>query len=368
MAPATTSRREDPSNDRAKARIFHHSAYSTERIAAARAEQGLSVSVCLPARECAATVGEIVGALGELQLAGALDRIVVVDAASQDGTADVAAAAGAEVWQEAELMPSYGPVLGKGDAMWRATSALDGELVCFLDADSERFSAHFATGLLGPLVCEPGVSFVKAFYRRPLAPNGAGAAPSDAGPMPSDAGAAPSDAGAAPSDAGAAPGDGPTAAAWAEGGGRVNHLTARPALALFYPQLAQVRQPLAGEVAARRELLERLPFATGYGVEIAMLIDVWREVGLEGIAQVDLEEHHNRHQPLSALTPMALTVLATVARRVEREGRLTSASASQADAPDPVALHAPPERPPLASLSDRSKIDPRTSDASGSRA
>ena len=106
------------------------------------------------------------------------------------------------------------------------------------------------------------------------------------------------------------------------GGGRVNHLTARPALALFYPQLAHIRQPLAGEVAARRELLERLPFATGYGVEIAMLIDVWREVGLGALAQVDLEEHHNRHQPLSALAPMALTVLATIARRMEQEGRL----------------------------------------------
>ncbi len=107
-----------------------------------------------------------------------------------------------------------------------------------------------------------------------------------------------------------------------EGGGRVNHLTARPALALFYPELAGVRQPLAGEVAARRELLERLPFATGYGVEVAMLIDVWRAVGLEGMAQVDLEVHRNRHQPLQALTPMAYTVLATIARRLEREGRL----------------------------------------------
>jgi glucosyl-3-phosphoglycerate synthase len=102
----------------------------------------------------------------------------------------------------------------------------------------------------------------------------------------------------------------------------VNNLTARPALELFYPELAEVRQPLAGEVAGRRELLEGLPFATGYGVEIAMLIDVWREIGLAGIAQVDLDEHRNRHQPLSALTPMAFTVLATIARRLEREGRL----------------------------------------------
>jgi glucosyl-3-phosphoglycerate synthase len=280
----------------AKARSFHHSLYPPERIAA---ERDCSVSVCLPARECAQTVGPIVGALAELRQAGVIDEIVVVDAASADGTAAVARRAGAIVWQEAELMPAYGPVLGKGDAMWRALSLLSGELVCFLDADSEGFSAHFATGLLGPLVCEPGISFVKGFYRRPF--------------VQADV-----------DDA--------------DGGGRVNRLTARPALQVFYPELAEVRQPLAGEVAARRKLLESLPFATGYGVEIAMLIDVWREHGLEAIAQVDLDEHHNRHQPLSALTPMAATVLATLAGRLEHEGRLRGAEG------------APLERPPLASV------------------
>jgi glucosyl-3-phosphoglycerate synthase len=289
----------------AQARSFHHSLYSARRIAA---ERGQSVSVCLPARECADTVGEIVRALVALREAGAIDEVVVVDAASPDGTAAVAERAGATVWQEAQLLPSYGPVLGKGDAMWRALSVLDGELVAFLDADTEDFSPHFAIGLLGPLVCEPGVSFVKGYYRRPLRQEGVA-------------------------------GD-------ADGGGRVNHLAARPALRLFYPELAGVRQPLAGEVAARRELLEGLAFATGYGVEIAMLIDVWRRVGLEGMAQVDLDEHRNRHQPLSALAPMALTVLATVARRLSREGRLVDAGDIAAD----LEL-APLERPPLADVS-----------------
>jgi glucosyl-3-phosphoglycerate synthase len=296
----------------AKARSFHHSLYSAQRIASERTQ---SVSVCLPARECAQTVGEIVAALVGLRESGVIDEVVVVDAASADGTAALAAHAGATVWQEAELMPAHGPVLGKGDAMWRALSVLDGELVCFLDADTEGFSVHFATGLLGPLVCEPGVSFVKGFYRRPLAG-----------------------------------GDGGDSR---EGGGRVNHLTARPALALFYPELAGVRQPLAGEVAARRELLEGLPFATGYGVEIAMLIDVWRKLGLEGIAQVDLDEHRNRHQPLSALEPMALTVLATIARRLEQEGRLLDVDGRQAGvggAAEAGVAPAPLERPPLASV------------------
>jgi glucosyl-3-phosphoglycerate synthase len=287
----------------AKARSFHHSLYPAARIAAAREQ---SVSVCLPARECAQTVGEIVGVLAGLREAGAIDQLLVVDAASRDGTAEIALRAGAEVVQETELLPQTGPVLGKGDAMWRALSVLSGELVVFLDADSEGFSAHFATGLLGPLVCEPGVEFVKAFYRRPFQQNGIS--------LP-------------------------------EGGGRVNHLLARPALSLFYPELAAVRQPLAGEVAARRRLLERVPFATGYGVEVAMLIDVWRELGLEGIAQVDLDVHYNRHQPLATLSEMSETVLAAIVRRLVSEGRLSMEGiAGRAD------LDSDAERPPLASV------------------
>ena len=276
-----------------QARTFHHSLYSPERLAA---ERDQSVSVCLPARECAGTVGGVVQGLVALREAGAIDEVVVVDARSADGTAAVAEAAGALVWQEDELLAQYGPVLGKGDAMWRALSALQSDLVCFLDADTDGFSAHYATGLLGPLICEEGISFVKGFYRRPFTVG---------------------------------------AETIQEGGGRVNHLTARPALALFYPELAGFRQPLAGEVAARRDLLQRIPFATGYGVEVAMLIDVWREVGLQGMAQVDLDEHINSHQPLSALTPMAFTVLATIARRVAQDGRMQPLQ------------EGPVERPPL---------------------
>ena len=297
----------------AQRRTYHHRDFSAGEIASERAERGLGVSVCLPARECAATIAQVVGELLELQSAGVIDQLAVVDAASADGTGELAARAGAEVYQEAALMSSCGPVLGKGDAMWRALSVLRGDLVCYLDADTEDFSQHFVTGLLGPLVREQGVSFVKAFYRRPL-------------------------------------GEGSAASAEGEGG-RVNRLTARPALALFYPELAHVRQPLAGEVAARTELLRALPFACGYGVEVAMLIDAWRELGLDGIAQVDLEEHRHRHQPLSALAPMALTVLATIARRLERDCALRSAGAERAAAHAlDVDAHAPAERPPLSEL------------------
>ncbi|HSZ05827.1 MAG TPA: glucosyl-3-phosphoglycerate synthase [Solirubrobacteraceae bacterium] len=260
----------------ARSRTFHHSLYTAERVAADRRK---SVSVCVPARECAGTIDEIVGVLVGLREVGAIDEIVVVDAASADGTALVAQRAGATVYQEAELLAEYGPVLGKGDAMWRALSALEGELVCFVDADTEGFSAHFVTGLLGPLVCESEVSFVKAFYRRPLGEDD-------------------------------------------DGGGRVNRLMARPALASLYPELGEVHQPLAGEVAARRELLDVLRFETGYGVEMGMLIDAWTEVGLRGIAQVDLGEHRHEHKSLPELAPMARTVLMAILARLEGDDHL----------------------------------------------
>ena len=265
----------------AQERTFHHSSFAADAIAAARDE---TVSVCLPARECAPTIEAIVGELRSCQSAGVIDEIVVVDADSADGTARLARQAGARVLLESELTGELGPVAGKGDAMWRALPHLRADVVCFMDADTTGFGAHYVTGLLGPLVLlDEDISFVKALYRRPFR-HGSVSVP--------------------------------------EGGGRVNHLMARPALALFYPELAGVRQPLAGEMAARRDLLERIPFTTGYGVETAMLIDVWREVGLEGMAQVDLDFHQNANQSVAALSEMAYTVLEVIARRLERDGRL----------------------------------------------
>ena len=163
----------------AQARSFHHSLYPAQRIAAERRQ---SVSVCLPARECADTVGEIVEALVALREAGAIDEVVVVDAASRDGTAAVAERAGATVWQEAQLLPVVWAGARQGRRhVARAVGARAVSWCAFVDADTEDFSAHFATGLLGPLVCEPGVSFVKGFYRRPLRQDGVAATPTAAG-------------------------------------------------------------------------------------------------------------------------------------------------------------------------------------------
>ena len=296
-------------------RSFHHTEFPADRL---RAERVQTVSVCVPAREEAATIAAIVRPLVALRDEGVIDQVLVLDDDSRDGTGAIAAELGAHVVRPAGLLPEFGPVLGKGDAMWRALSVLTGEVVCFVDADSEDFGAHFATGLIGPLVCADAVQFVKGCYRRPFKSADDQVAPS--------------------------------------GGGRVTELTARPLLATFYPELAAVRQPLAGEFAARRELLERTSFCTGYAVEMGMLLDVYAAVGIEAIAQVDLDVRQNRHRPLAELAPMAAAVLAAVTSRLRRDGRL--AADADADARVPELL----ERPPLAEL--RALRDLRSSAAS----
>lgn len=260
--------------------LHHHSEFGLERLLAQR---DASISVCLPARDEAATIGPILDAVMGLAEAGAVDQVVVVDDSSDD-TAAIARARGAEVHSQRDLCPDAGPVLGKGDAMWRSLSVLRGDVVAYVDADSRDFGDHFVRGLVGPLVCAPGVSFVKGFYRRPFVAGPEGRRP--------------------------------------EGGGRVTELTVRPLLAAFYPELAAVRQPLAGEMAARRDLLEELPFTTGYGVDVGLLIDAWERCGSKRLAQVDLDQRQNRHRPLSDLAPMAAAVTDAVLSRLSESGRL----------------------------------------------
>ena len=276
------------------AHTYHHSAFPPELVAAQRT---LSISVCLPARDEAATIGAILDDLMPLLACGVVDQVVVVDD-STDGTAEIARSVGAEVHAQSELCARFGPVLGKGDAMWRALSILWGDVVCYLDADSRQFGPHYATALAGLVACDRSVAFVKGFYRRPF------------------------DAGAVVHD---------------HGGGRVTELTARPLLAAFYPELARVRQPLAGEIAARRDLLMRLPFLCGYAVDVGLLIDAWHAVGLERLAQVDLDVRQNRHRPLDDLGPMAAAVLGGVLHKARADGLLDVASGVV-------------ERPPMASL------------------
>jgi glucosyl-3-phosphoglycerate synthase len=277
---------------RAVIRAFSHVDYPLELL---RREKRGTLTVVLPAREVADTVGTIVERI--LSLGDLVDQVLVVDADSEDGSGEIARKAGAEVRRQRELRPEYGEVLGKGDALWRSLAAARGDYVAFIDADTRDFTPEFVTGLFGPLLREEDVQFVKGTYRRPFT------AGQEVVP---------------------------------DGGGRVSQLTARPLLETFYPGLAGLTQPLAGEVAAPRALLEQLPFATGYAVETAMLLDVHDTVGADRIVESDLGERRNYHQPLHALRPMADQVLSVICERMRREGRLVDGG------PQDTIVHRPP--------------------------
>jgi glucosyl-3-phosphoglycerate synthase len=244
---------------------------------------GLTVSVIIPTKECAATIaGVLERAVGPARRAGLIDELVVVDAASTDGTAAVAAAHGARVLQQDDLVPELGPAAGKGDAMWRALQATAGDIVCFMDGDTADPDPAHLLGLLGPLLLDDGVEFVKGAFERPFESGGRTVA---------------------------------------HEGGRVTELMARPLINMHFPLLAGFSQPLAGEFGGRRTLLEELAFPVGYGVETATLIDALHARGLDSLAETDLGTRQNRHQPLRALGAMAYAVLAAVERRLPSEPR-----------------------------------------------
>ena len=204
-----------------------------------------------------------------------VDELVVIDSGSTDRTAEVAAAAGARVVHRDSILPRIPPLPGKGEVLWRSLLATSGDIVCFVDADLREFSADFVTGIVGPLLTEPSVHLVKAMYDRPL----------DGRPSQ---------------------------------GGRVTELLARPLLNTHWPQLAGFVQPLGGEYAARRTLLERLPFPVGYGVELGLLVDALHTVGLDALAQVDVGVRKHRHQDGQALGRMAATIYRTAQARLAR--------------------------------------------------
>ena len=259
-------------NDPMGSRVFHGSQFAPEALVEAKA--GRFVSLCLPARDEAATVGPIVEAVVRelVEQVPLVDEVLVVDDGSTDSTVAVAAEAGATVVAAGEVLPGCGPGRGKGEALWKALAASKGDLLAFCDADLRDFDPGFVTGLLGPLLDDPDIGFVKGFYDRPLE-------------------------------------------GVAGTGGRVTELVARPLLALLFPDLAAVVQPLAGEFAARRSVLEQVPFVQGYGVDLGLLVDVASRFGVHTVAQVDLGTRTHRNRPLDELASQALAVLRAALER-----------------------------------------------------
>ncbi|MET8294673.1 MULTISPECIES: glucosyl-3-phosphoglycerate synthase [unclassified Streptomyces] len=278
---------------------------------------GTTVSVVLPALDEEATVGQIVEVIRRDLIEGLpvplVDELVVIDSGSSDRTAEIAAKAGARVVHRDEILPRVPAVRGKGEVLWRSLLATTGEIVCFVDADLRDFTSAFVSGIVGPLLTDPQVQFVKAMYDRPL---------------------------------GDAPGQ----------GGRVTELVARPLLNLHWPQLAGFVQPLGGEYAVRRSLLERLPFPVGYGVELGLLVDALHTVGLDALAQVDVGVRLHRHQNGQALGRMAASIYRTAQLRLSR-GHLTRPELTQFErGPDGFVPRTYPvdteERPPMLEIEE----------------
>ena len=303
-------------------RTFHHGDFDAADLVARKAEVGATVAVVIPARDEEGSVGHVAGTLRrELVVEHPLiDELLVVDGDSTDGTVTEAEAAGVTVVRQSAILPEAGTERGKGEALWKGLAATTSDLVVFVDADILDIDGRFVTGLVGPLLHREDLAFVKATYDRPLHLG---------------------------------------EERRSRGGGRVTELMARPLLATFWPELAWLAQPLSGEYAGRRSLLEELPFVRGYGVEIALLIDIAESVGVDVIAQVDLDRRVHEHQPLDALGRMATEILHVAMGRLVDGGRLKLADELGALLSQPVrddagdlALdhHAvrPSERPPLA--------------------
>jgi glucosyl-3-phosphoglycerate synthase len=290
-------------------RTYRGADYPLHRVLHAKGDA--SVAVIVPTRNVAATVADVVARLLELQAAGVVDTLIVIDGGSTDSTPQIATAAGATVVDQREVLPEVASTLGKGDAMWRALSLTSADLVCFVDADSEPFFAGYVLGLLGPILENDALQLVRGAYSRPFR--------SETGVQPF-------------------------------GGGRVTELVARPLLSLFYPELCGFEQPLAGEFVLRRELARGIAFPEGYGVEIATLIDTFLVHGLDALGQSELGFRQNRHQDLRDLSAMAQEVAVAVLARsrsapiadLHREGLIRPLGGTVASAAIATA-----ERPPL---------------------
>lgn len=259
---------------------FHANEFQNlNQLVQAKRDQGLTISLGLPTLNEEKTIGKIIKMMQAALMEShpLLDEIVVVDSNSKDRTVEIASSLGVRVLKHPEILPQYGSFSGKGEALWKSLHVLQGDLIAWIDSDIANIHPRFVYGILGPLIMEPKMMYVKGFYRRPLRLGGK---------------------------------------IEAQGGGRVTELLARPMINLFYPELSGFAQPLAGEYAGRRQALEQVPFFSGYGVEMGLLIDLFTKYGLNALGQVDLAERIHRNQSLLALSKMAFEITQVVMQRV----------------------------------------------------
>jgi len=300
---------------------FHHAEFADlKRLVELKEKQGLTISAVLPTLNEAETIGPIVRAarVELMEKVRLIDELLVIDSESTDGTRELAEAEGARVVRHPEVLARYGSYVGKGEALWKSLHETSGDLVVWSDTDIRDWHPRFLYGPLGPLLTEPRIGYVKAYYQRPIVQDGQ---------MKEG------------------------------GGGRVTELVARPLINLFYPELSGYIQPLAGEYAGRREHLERIPFFTGYAVEIGHLIDLLERLGLNGFGQVDLDIRIHRNQELEGLSKMSFVILQAVMKRLEERRRvrlfaeLGSTMKLPRSGPNELALEvielADAERPPM---------------------
>jgi glucosyl-3-phosphoglycerate synthase len=254
-----------------------------KRLVELKEKRGLTISAVLPTLNEAETIGPIVRAARRelMKVVPLVDELLVIDSDSDDETRKIAEDEGARVVIHQQVLPKYGAHQGKGEALWKSLYETSGDLVAWCDTDVRDWDPRFLYGTLGPLLTEPRFGYVKAYYQRPIVQGGV---------------------------------------LTAGGGGRVTELVARPLINLFFPELSGYIQPLSGEYAGRRKILEDIPFFTSYAVEIGHLIDLAEKVGIEGLGQVDLEIRHHRNQDLEGLSKMAFVIMQAVMKRLDERG------------------------------------------------
>lgn len=269
-----------------KSHTFHHSDFADlAELCAAKERANLSISLCIPTLNEEKTIGkEIVIFKSELMDRFPLiDEFAVIDSGSTDNTASIVRSYGADFYYSGDILPGQGFKRGKGENLWKAVYQLESDIICYVDADISNIHPRFVYGLIAPLLYDAEVHYVKAFYERPMAYS---------------------------------------SGIRATGGGRVTEILVRPLFSLFYPELTQLFQPLSGEYAVRRDVLEKISFPIGYGVETSHLLDVYLEWGMNAFAQVDLDQRVHRNQSTTALGKMSFGILQSFLNRLERHGKV----------------------------------------------